>query len=111
MAKKKQKPHRALKRDITVEQIIVLNHLIKWTEVPLQHIHPQQGMQGEIQAIAFATCRENNSDVIIRLDRIPHIAGVPYTVVLRDAFPEFPACIDLVIKGWTPQSMLLVAAK
>lgn len=107
MAKKKEKPHRALKRDMTPQQVFVLDHLIKWSDVPLRHLHPQQGMQGEIQSIAFATCREDSSEIIVRLDRIPHIQGIPFTIVLRKVFDEFPVCIDLVIKGWTPHSMLV----
>ena len=108
MAKKKEKPHRALRRDITPEQKLVLDHLIAWSDIPLQHMHPQEGMEGEIQCLAFATCREDNRDVIVRLDRVPTIDGVPYTVVLREVFDEFPVCIDLVLKGWTPASMMVI---
>lgn len=104
MPRKKQKPHRALRRDVTAQQKIVLEHLVVNIEVEVLHLHPQEGFRGEIQPIAFATGPDG--DTILRLDRIPAIDGVPYTQVLLDAFPEFPICLDLRIKGWTSASMM-----
>jgi hypothetical protein len=105
MPRKKQKPHRALRRDVTVEQVAALTHLARWAGPSLRHVHPQKGMGDEIQPLAFAI--SESGEMLLRLDRVPAVDGVPYTTVLRDAFPEFPLCLDLVIKGWTPESMVV----
>lgn len=105
MARKKVKPHRALHHRLSAEQVLVLNHLSSTSPDALRHVHPQRGMYGEIQPIAFGVTADG--DVLVRLDRIPILNGAPYTVALLNAFPEFPACLDLVIKGWTPASELL----
>ncbi len=102
MAKKKLKPHRAIRRDVSEEQAMVLAHLLQWGEPGLRHVHPQAGMQGEVQAIAFGITTEGEQ--VVRLDRIPSIDGVPFRVILLDVFPEFPSCLELIPKGWTPAS-------
>jgi hypothetical protein len=105
LARKKPKPHRALRRDITDEQADVLNHLVRaHHQQVLTHLHPQRGFHGEIQPIAYGSGPEG--EMLVRLDRIPTYRGVLYTEALAQAFPEFPACLDLRLKGWTPASML-----
>lgn len=101
MPKKKPKPHRAVLRNLNEEQKIVLTHFQQWVGPAVQHVHPQRGMDGEIQVIAFAFGSEG--DRIVRMDHIPPFRGIPFVLVLRNAFPEFPACLDLVWKSWTPE--------
>lgn len=104
MPRKKQKPHRALRRDVTAEQAAVLTHLSRWAGPALRHVHPQKGWEGEIQPLAFGV--SESGEVLLRLDRVPAIDGLPFATVLRSVFPEFPLCLDLIIKGWTPESMV-----
>lgn len=102
MPRKKKKPHRAVHRNVTREQVEILNHLLNNVPYQLQHMHPRKGMFGEILPIAFGTTPEG--DVLVRLDRVPGFGGTAYTQALLDAFPEFPICLDMGLKGWTPES-------
>jgi hypothetical protein len=107
MPRKKQKPHRAVIRLLSPEQTEALNHLIVSLGEPrLQHMHPQRGLQGEVQVIAFAT-GVDGAEHLIRLDRVPSFKGLPFTLALLKVFPEFPICLDLTWKGWTPISHAL----
>jgi hypothetical protein len=101
MPKKKPKPHRAVLRNLNDEQKTVLTHFQKFAGPAVQHVHPQRGIDGEIQVIAFASGPEGDS--LVRMDRIPPVFGQPFTLVLRKVFPEFPACLDLMWKSWTPE--------
>lgn len=102
MPRKKKKPHRAVYRNVTHEQVEILNHLLNNIPYQLQHLHPRKGMYGEVLPIAFGSTPEG--EVLVRLDRVPGLGGTPYTQVLLDAFPEFPICLDMGLKGWTPES-------
>lgn len=104
MPRRKKTPHRALIRRVSVEQAAVLDHLLRNVSVPLNHMHPQKGMFGEVQPIAFATT-PTGEDVIVRMDRVPGLSEAPFTMALQNAFTEFPVCLDLGLKGWTPESM------
>jgi hypothetical protein len=107
MPRKKQKPHRSVVRILTPEQTDILNHFIRvYGEPSLKHMHPQRGPMGEVQNIAFATTTEGE-EVIVRLDRVTHYNGVPFQLALLKVFGEFPVCLDLIWKGWTPLSHII----
>jgi hypothetical protein len=86
----------------------LFNHLSAWAGPDVTVIHPQEGMNGEVQPIAIGFCGTEQN--IIRLDHVPPVNGVPFRVALRAAFEQFPFALYLRARSWAIQPPRRVTA-
>ena len=98
--RRRKKPEPTLpKQPLNDEQRALFRHLASWTGPDISVIYPQVGMFGEIQAIAVGF--DPAGQVMLRLDRVPPMGGVPFTLALRAAFQEFPTALWLQFYQWS----------
>lgn len=84
----------------------LFDHLTSWVTADVTVVHPQSGFRGEIAVIAIGLDATGEKTVLLRMDNVPPLNGVPFRIALKAAFPQFPFALYLRARKWAVQPVV-----